>query len=61
MLLEALLGGLGALLVLAFVFGSFLAFVPLLMAVVSIMTTFLLVWGLTTSPTSRRSSQFLSR
>src|SRR2546426_9180947 len=46
-LLEALLGGAGALLVLAFVFASFLALVPILMAVVSIMTTFLLVWGLT--------------
>src|SRR3984885_9090195 len=46
-LVEALLGGLGALLVLAFVFGSFLALVPILMAVVSIMTTFLVVWGLT--------------
>jgi putative drug exporter of the RND superfamily len=46
-LVEALLGGLGALLVLAFVFGSFLALVPLLMAVASIMTTFLVVWGLT--------------
>jgi putative drug exporter of the RND superfamily len=46
-LVEALLGGLGALLVLAFVFGSFLAFVPILMAIVSIMTTFLVVWGLT--------------
>jgi len=47
-LLEALLGGFGALLVLAFVFGSFLALVPIMMAVASIMTTFLLVWGLTT-------------
>jgi RND superfamily putative drug exporter len=47
-LVEALLGGFGALLVLAFVFGSFLAVVPLMMAVVAIMTTFLLVWGLTT-------------
>ncbi len=46
-LVEALLGGLGALLVLAFVFGSFLALVPLMMAVASIMTTFLVVWGLT--------------
>ncbi len=46
-LVEALLGGLGALLVLAFVFGSFLAIVPLMMAVASIMTTFLVVWGLT--------------
>lgn len=47
-LLEALLGGLGALLVLAFVFGSFLAIVPIMMAVVSILTAFLVVWGLTT-------------
>jgi putative drug exporter of the RND superfamily len=46
-LLEAMLGGLGALLVLAFVFGSFLALVPLMMAVASILTTFLVVWGLT--------------
>jgi putative drug exporter of the RND superfamily len=46
-LVEALLGGLGALLVLAFVFGSFLALVPIMMAVTSIMTTFLVVWGLT--------------
>src|SRR5436853_211183 len=45
--LEALLGGACALLVLAFVFASFLALVPILMAVVSIMTTFLLGWGLT--------------
>ncbi len=47
-LLEAMLGGLGALLVLAFVFGSFLALVPIMMAIVAIMTTFLVVYGLTT-------------
>ncbi|HXB66214.1 MAG TPA: MMPL family transporter [Solirubrobacteraceae bacterium] len=46
-LLEAMLGGLGALLVLAFVFGSFLALVPLMMAIAAIMTTFLVVYGLT--------------
>jgi putative drug exporter of the RND superfamily len=46
-LLEAVIGGFGALLVLAFVFGSLLALVPLVMAVVSIMTTFLLLYGLT--------------
>src|SRR3954470_15100405 len=46
-LLEALVGGLGALLILGFVFGSFLAFVPIVMAIVSILTTFLLVYGLT--------------
>ena len=46
-LLEAVLGGAGALVVLAFVFASFLAVVPLMTAVVSIMTTFLLLLGLT--------------
>jgi putative drug exporter of the RND superfamily len=46
-LLEALLGGLGALVVLGFVFGSLLAFIPLLMAVPAIMTSFLAVYGLT--------------
>jgi putative drug exporter of the RND superfamily len=45
-LLEALVGGFGALLILAFVFGSFLAFIPIVMAIVSILTTFLLVYGL---------------
>jgi RND superfamily putative drug exporter len=39
-LVEALIGGFGALLVLIFVFASFLAFVPLLMAFVAIMTCF---------------------
>jgi putative drug exporter of the RND superfamily len=46
-LLEAVLGGVGALIVLAFVFASFLAVVPIGMAIVSIMTTFLLLLGLT--------------
>ncbi len=46
-LVEALIGGLGALAVLIFVFASLLAFVPLAMAIVSIMTTFLLLLGLT--------------
>jgi RND superfamily putative drug exporter len=43
--LESVLGGLGALVVLAFVFASLLAFVPLVMAIVSIMATFLILWG----------------
>jgi RND superfamily putative drug exporter len=43
-LLGTLLAGLGALLVLVFVFRSFMAVVPLLMALVAIPTTFLLVW-----------------
>ncbi|HEX6585273.1 MAG TPA: MMPL family transporter [Solirubrobacterales bacterium] len=46
-LIEAVLGGVGALVVLAFVFASFLAIVPIGMAIVSIMTTFLLLLGLT--------------
>ncbi len=46
-LVEVLVAGLGALIVLAFVFGSFMAVVPLLMAAVAIPTTFLLVWPLT--------------
>ncbi len=46
-LAETLLAGLGALTVLAFVFGSLLAVVPLLLAAVSILTTFLLIDALT--------------
>ncbi|MGH2884438.1 MAG: MMPL family transporter, partial [Solirubrobacteraceae bacterium] len=46
-LLEAVIGGLGALVVLGVVFASFLALVPLVMAFASIMTTFLLLYGLT--------------
>jgi putative drug exporter of the RND superfamily len=43
-LLGTLLAALGALLVLAFVFRSFMAIVPILMAVVAVPTTFLLIW-----------------
>jgi putative drug exporter of the RND superfamily len=46
-LLEAVLGGVGALVVLIFVFGSALALVPLAMAICSILVSFLLLWGLT--------------
>jgi RND superfamily putative drug exporter len=45
-LVEAVLAGVGALLVLAFVFASFMAIVPLVIALVAIPTTFLLVWPL---------------
>jgi RND superfamily putative drug exporter len=58
-LVEALLGGFGALLVLAFVFASLLAIVPIIMAVVSILTTFLVVWGLTTVTEVSQIVQFL--
>jgi RND superfamily putative drug exporter len=46
-LAETLIGAAGALAVLAFVFGSLLALLPLLIAAVSIMTTFLITLGLT--------------
>ena len=46
-LIETLVGGLGALVVLIWVFGSFLALLPLLMAAIAIVTSFLLVWALT--------------
>jgi RND superfamily putative drug exporter len=46
-LTETLLGSVGSLAVLAFVFASFIAFVPLLMAMIAIPTTFLIVGGLT--------------
>ena len=47
LLAETILGGGGALLILIFVFRSFMALVPLMMAIVAIPTTFLLVLGLT--------------
>ena len=46
-LTETLIGGLGALAVLAFVFASLLALLPLLIAAVSILATFLVVLALT--------------
>jgi RND superfamily putative drug exporter len=58
-LLEAVIGGLGALIVLSFVFASFLAVVPILMAISSIMTTFLLLLGLTTFTDVSPIVQFL--
>jgi RND superfamily putative drug exporter len=46
-LIETLIGGVGALAVLLFVYGSAIAIVPLLIAIPSILTSFLLVLGLT--------------
>jgi RND superfamily putative drug exporter len=46
-LVETLVGALGALIVLAFVFGSFLALAPLVVAAVSIIGAFLAIYGLT--------------
>ncbi len=47
-LVEAMVGGMGALVILALVFASFLAFLPLIMGAISVLSTFLLVLGLTT-------------
>jgi putative drug exporter of the RND superfamily len=44
---EAMIGALGALLILAFVYASFLALLPLLIGGISVMATFLVVGGLT--------------
>jgi RND superfamily putative drug exporter len=44
---EVLLGGVGALAVLLFVFGSFLAFLPLIVAAASIMSTFIMLLPIT--------------
>jgi RND superfamily putative drug exporter len=44
---EAMIGALGSLVILAVLFGSFLAFLPLIVAGVSVMATFLIVGGLT--------------
>jgi putative drug exporter of the RND superfamily len=58
-LVESLLGGFGALLVLVFVFASFLALVPLLMAFVSIMTCFVPLLLLTETTDVSPIVQFL--
>jgi RND superfamily putative drug exporter len=47
-LAEVLLAGAGALIVLAFVFSSLMAILPLLMAAVAVPATFLLVWPIAT-------------
>jgi RND superfamily putative drug exporter len=47
LIVETLVGALGALVVLAFVYASFVAVLPLLIAAVSILSTFLLVLALT--------------
>jgi RND superfamily putative drug exporter len=54
-----LLAALGALLVLALVFRSLMAFVPLLMAIVAIPTTFLLIWPLASATDVSVIVQFL--
>ncbi|MGH3293230.1 MAG: MMPL family transporter [Trebonia sp.] len=46
-IVETMIGSVGALVILALVFGSFLAFLPLLVGGVSVLATFLIVGGLT--------------
>ena len=58
-LAEVLVAGAGALVILAFVFASFMAIVPLLMAVIAIPTTFLLVWPLAEVTDVSIAAQFL--
>jgi RND superfamily putative drug exporter len=57
--LETLLGAVGALGVLVFVFGSLLAFVPLAMAACSILTSFLLIWGIAQTTSISNVVEFL--
>lgn len=59
LLAETILGGIGALLILIFVFRSFMALVPMLMAVVAIPTTFLLILLLTKITSVNFIVQFL--
>jgi RND superfamily putative drug exporter len=59
LLLEAALGALGAFAVLLFVFASALAILPIVMAIASIMTTFLLLLGLTELTSVSPIVQFL--
>jgi RND superfamily putative drug exporter len=58
-LLEVLVAGVGALLILALVFASFMAVVPLLMAVIAIPTAFLLLWPLAELTDVSIAAQFL--
>ena len=59
-LIGTLLAALGALLVLIFVFRSFMALVPLLMALIAIPTTFLLIWPLAIATDVSVIVQFLA-
>lgn len=59
LLAEGMVGGVGALLVLVFVFASVLALVPLVIALASIMASFLLVWALTAATQVNSLVEFL--
>jgi len=56
---EAMIGGLGALLILALVYASFLAVLPVLIGGISVLATFLLVGGLTEVTSVSQIVEFL--
>jgi RND superfamily putative drug exporter len=56
---EALIGGIGALLILALVYASFLAVLPVLIGGISVLATFLLVGGLTEVTSISQIVEFL--
>jgi RND superfamily putative drug exporter len=56
---EAMIGSIGALVILAFVFASFLALLPLLIGGISVIATFLLVGGLTEITSISQIVEFL--
>jgi RND superfamily putative drug exporter len=56
---EAAIGAIGSLLILAVVFGSFLAFLPLIIGGVSVLSTFLVVGGLTEITSVSQIVEFL--
>jgi RND superfamily putative drug exporter len=58
-LVEVLVAGVGALVILALVFASFMAVVPLLMAVIAIPTAFLLIWPFAELTDVSIAAQFL--
>jgi RND superfamily putative drug exporter len=59
LLVEIVIAGVAALVVLALVFGSLVALLPLVMAIIAILVTFLAVWGLTATGDVSFVVQFL--
>ena len=59
LMVEAAIGSVGALLILAFVFASFLALLPMLIGGISVLATFLLVGGLTEITSVSQIVEFL--
>jgi RND superfamily putative drug exporter len=59
LVVETVIGAAGALVILAFVFGSFVAVLPIVMAGISILTAFLMLLGLTTVTDVNFIAQFI--